>query len=94
MPQMDLLNPHLGVSFSRMQSQQSREAGGGTLVYLQLVPCLAPSPAHSRSSLTWSREWPPTPVFLPENPHGQRSLVVQRVGHNSATKQQLLSSYK
>ena len=23
----------------------------------------------------WRRKWQPTPVFLPEKPHGQRSLV-------------------
>ena len=27
MPQMDFLNPHLGVSFSRMQSQHQGSAG-------------------------------------------------------------------
>ena len=25
--------------------------------------------------IPWRREWPPTPVFLPGEPHGQRSLV-------------------
>ena len=25
--------------------------------------------------IPWKREWPPTPVFLPGEPHGQRSLV-------------------
>ena len=25
--------------------------------------------------IPWSRKWQPTPVFLPEKPHGQRSLV-------------------
>ena len=25
--------------------------------------------------ITWRREWQPTPVFLPEEFHGQRSLV-------------------
>ena len=29
--------------------------------------------------IPWRREWQPTPVFLPENFHGQRSLV----GYNS-----------
>ena len=24
---------------------------------------------------TWSRKWQPTPIFLPEKSHGQRSLV-------------------
>ena len=25
--------------------------------------------------MLWRRKWQPTPVFLPEEPHGQRSLV-------------------
>ena len=31
----------------------------------------------------WRREWQPTPVFLPEEFHGQRlqSMGKQRVGH-------------
>ena len=24
---------------------------------------------------TWSRKWKPTPIFLPEKSHGQRSLM-------------------
>ena len=40
-----------------------------------------------------SRKWQPTPVFLPGNSHGQRSLVGYspwglRVGHDLVTKQQ------
>ena len=41
----------------------------------------------------WRRKWQPIPVFLPEKPHGQRSLVgysqsvgLQRVGHDLATE--------
>ena len=41
------------------------------------------------------RKWPPTPVFLPGESHGQRSLVGcrpwgHRVGHNGATEACLL----
>ena len=25
--------------------------------------------------ILWRRKWPPTPVFLPEESHGQRSLA-------------------
>ena len=38
--------------------------------------------------IPWRRKWPPTPVFLPREFHGQRSLVgyrsrgLQRVGHD------------
>ena len=40
----------------------------------------------------WSSKWQPTPVFLPGESHGQRSLAdyivhgVSRVGHDLATK--------
>ena len=40
----------------------------------------------------WSNKWQPTPVFLPGESHGQRSLAdyiiygVSRVGHDLATK--------
>ena len=30
-------------------------------------------PGSERSP--WMRKWQPTPVFLPEKPHGQRSLA-------------------
>ena len=42
----------------------------------------------------WNRKWQPTPVFLPGNSHGQRSLASyspwghKRVGHDLVTKQQ------
>ena len=40
--------------------------------------------------ITWRREWQPTPVFLPEEFHGQRSLVGycpwdHRVRHDGVT---------
>ena len=39
--------------------------------------------------IPWRRKWQPTPVFLPEKPHGQRSLAGygprdRGVGHNRA----------
>ena len=42
--------------------------------------------------ILWRRKWQPTPVFLPEKSHGQRSLAGyrpwghQRVGHARATE--------
>ena len=41
--------------------------------------------------IPWRRKWQPTPVFLLEKPHGQRSLVGyspcgHRVGHDSAAE--------
>ena len=41
-------------------------------------------------NMPWSREWQPTPTFLPREFHGQRSLAGyspwgHRVGHNWAT---------
>ena len=45
--------------------------------------------------IPWRRNWQPTPVFLPGESHGQRSLMgyiqsmgSQRVGHDLASKQQ------
>ena len=44
--------------------------------------------------MPWRRKWQPTPVFLPGESHGQRSLVDyspwdrKRIGHDWATKQQ------
>ena len=46
--------------------------------------------------IPWRREWQPTPVFLPGESHGQRSLVCdspwgcKRVGHDLATKQHFI----
>ena len=39
--------------------------------------------------IPWRRKWQPTPVFLPGESHGQRSLAVHgvaRVGHDLTTK--------
>ena len=49
--------------------------------------------------IPWRRKWQPTPVFLPGESHGQRSLAGdspwgQRVGHDSATKQQFCALWK
>ena len=48
-----------------------------------------------QTRLVWRREWQPTPVFLSEESHGQRSLAgyycswgCKRVGHSLASKQQ------
>ena len=44
--------------------------------------------------IPWRRKWQPTPVFLPGESHGQRSLVgyspwgCKRAGHDLATQQQ------
>ena len=44
--------------------------------------------------ILWRKAWQPTPLFLPGESHGQKSLVgfnpwgCKRVGHNLATKQQ------
>ena len=51
-------------------------------------------------TFSWRRKWQPTPVFLPGEFHGQRSLVgysqsmgLQRVGREWVTKQQSLCFY-
>ena len=40
----------------------------------------------------WRRKWQPTPVFLPGESQGQRSLVVCRLWHQSQTQLKRLSS--
>ena len=44
------------------------------------------------NKIPWRRKWQPTPVLMPGESHGQRSLVCyslfQRVGHDLVTKQQ------
>ena len=38
--------------------------------------------------ILWKRKWQPSPVFLPEKLHGQRSLVgLKRGEHDLAAKQ-------
>ena len=56
--------------------------------------CNAVDLIHSLGwEIPWRREWQPTPVFLPgespwtEEPGGLQSMGLQRVGHNSVTKQ-------
>ena len=49
--------------------------------------------------IPWRREWQPTPVFLPGESHGQRSLVGDspwgcRVGHDWETKHSTLRYLK
>ena len=37
---------------------------------------------RSGISISWRRKWQPTPIFLPEKSHGQKSLM----GSNSQTQ--------
>ena len=59
----------------------------------QVVKCLTPMPETRVQSLgqedPWRRKWHPTPVFLPGESHGQRSLVgyVPRVAESDTTEQ-------
>ena len=41
--------------------------------------------------IPWRKTWQPTPVFLPEEPHGQRSLwaIVHRVAKSRTQLKQL-----
>ena len=54
-------------------------------------------PNIENMDVAWRRKWQPTPVFLPEKSHGQRSLEGyspwgHKVGHDSATKHMDLAS--
>ena len=43
---------------------------------------------------TWRREWQPTPVFLPEESHGQRTLVdYSSWGHKELDTTEQLSTH-
>ena len=62
--------------------------------------CGSSSPAfHMMYSIYRRRQWQPTPVFLPGEPHGQRSLEgysprgPQRTGHDWATKHSTQQRY-
>ena len=44
--------------------------------------------------IPWRRRWPPTPVFLPEESHGQRSLVgYSPWGHKALDRTEQLSLF-
>ena len=44
--------------------------------------------------IPWSMKWQPTPVFLPEKFHGQRSLVgYSPWGHRELDTTELVSTY-
>ena len=72
--------------------------GMGLSQVAQLQRTCQPSRRHRFSPwvgmIPWRRKWPPSPVFLPEKSHGQRSLAgycpwgLKRVGRDLATKQQ------
>ena len=67
------------------------------LLHSQLWPLGAPFYLGNSwvGKIPWRKAWQPTPVFLPDKSHGQRSLVAlwsigsQRVGHHWVTKQQV-----
>ena len=55
-----------------------------------LPGCWRPGFSPWVGKIPWRREWQPTPIFLPGESHGQRSLMGyspwgQRVGHNWMT---------
>ena len=60
-------------------------------MHFSCLQCRRPGFNSWVGKILWRRKWPPTPVFLPEESHGQRSLQatihgVARVGHDLATK--------
>ena len=67
-----------GSSQPRDQTQVSCIAGGFShckFPHLQLSPKRSPCIYWYVLCILWSREWQPTPVFLPGKFHGQRSLM-------------------
>ena len=57
-------------------------------LYEVCLQCRRPRFNPSVGKIPWRRKWQPTPVFLPGESHGQRSLAgytvrgVARVGHD------------
>ena len=51
--------------------------------------------SHWVRKIPWAREWPPTPVFLPGESHGQRSLAdySPRGRKESVTTEQLTLTF-
>ena len=49
------------------------------------LQCRRPKFDSSVGKIPWRRKWQPTPVFLPEKSHGQRSLAVHG-GQKSQTR--------
>jgi len=57
----------------------------------QLVPVVKNPPASAGDArdtgvgkIPWSRKWQPTPVFLPGESHGQRSLAEHARTHKAS----------
>ena len=64
-------------------------------MYIRSYNAGDPGLIHGLGRFPWKQKWQPTPVFLPGESHGQRSLAgfwttavhgVTRVGHDLATK--------
>ena len=84
-----------GRLFCQLCLKQGPSMCSGASLVGQLVknlPVMQETRFDSRvGKIPWSRKWQPTPVFLPGESPGQRSLAgyspwVTRVGHDSATK--------
>ena len=60
-----------------------------------LLRCKRPGFDPWPGKIPWKRTLQPTPVFLPENPHGQRSPVgYSAVGHKESDTTEGLSTQK
>ena len=71
LPEMPLLPPF---PFRKLKTFTERNIkNGGRDSRVALVRCGFDDPWVRKSP--WSRKWQPTPVFLPGESHGQRSLV-------------------
>ena len=73
--------PYLGLCPGHNVRLQGRQGSWGCMPPLEVRPSsVAPDPAESRGapprlSMHWKRKWQPTPVFLPGESQGRRSLV-------------------
>ena len=84
--------------WSRAWSCTDHEADHTSITWVCMLKSL-PKPWVRK--MPWERKWQPTPVFLPGESHGQRSLAghspwgCKRVRHNLVSKQQqtVISTY-
>ena len=60
---------------SKLQSNSRVDFPGGSEVKAFAYKCGRPGFDPWVRKIPWRRKWPPTPVFLPGESHGRRSLV-------------------
>ena len=82
-------------SWNKILSELDWRASQVAQMVNHLLQCRRPRFDPWVRKIPWTREWLPTPVFLPGEVHGERTLVIyspwgsQRVRHDWATNTEL-----